>query len=51
MIFGYFQGHDTSASALTFILYNIAKHPEIQQRMYDEIVEIVGPDSTELTLQ
>lgn len=45
-----FAGHDTSASALTFILYNIAKHPEIQQRMYDEIVEVVGPDYTELTL-
>lgn len=45
-----FAGHDTSASALTFIIYNIAKYPEIQQRMYDEIVEIIGPDTTELTL-
>lgn len=45
-----FAGHDTSASALTFILYNIAKHQEIQKRMYDEIVETVGPESTELTL-
>lgn len=45
-----FAGHDTSASALTFILYNIAKYPDIQKRMYDEIVEVVGPDHTELTL-
>lgn len=45
-----FAGHDTSASALTFILYNIAKYPDIQKRMYEEIVEVVGPDSIELTL-
>jgi cytochrome P450 len=36
-------GHETTASALTFALWLIAKHPEIQQRMSDEITAAIGP--------
>jgi cytochrome P450 len=35
-------GHETTASALTFALWLIAKHPEIQQRMCDEITNAIG---------
>lgn len=32
-----FAGHDTSASAIAFCFYNIAKHPEVQMKIVDEI--------------
>lgn len=38
------QGHDTTASALAFILYNIAKHEDIQRKCYEEIQNILGSD-------
>ncbi|XP_055549756.1 cytochrome P450 4d2-like [Wyeomyia smithii] len=45
-----FAGHDTTASALTFLLFNIAKHTEVQQKMVDEINAVVGHNLRELTL-
>uniref|UniRef100_A0A182PZ35 Uncharacterized protein n=1 Tax=Anopheles epiroticus TaxID=199890 RepID=A0A182PZ35_9DIPT len=45
-----FAGHDTTASAMTFILYNVAKHPEIQERVYQEILSEIGADFCELSL-
>ncbi|XP_058448862.1 probable cytochrome P450 4d14 [Malaya genurostris] len=39
-----FAGHDTTASAITFILYALAKHPEIQEKVYEEIVFNIGTD-------
>ncbi|XP_052865270.1 cytochrome P450 4d2-like [Anopheles cruzii] len=33
-----FAGHDTTSSAITFILYACAKYPTVQQRAYEEIV-------------
>uniref|UniRef100_A0A182YKF4 Uncharacterized protein n=1 Tax=Anopheles stephensi TaxID=30069 RepID=A0A182YKF4_ANOST len=45
-----FAGHDTTASAMTFILYNVAKHPAVQERIYQEIVDEIGADFGELTL-
>lgn len=40
------QGHDTTNSAIAFILYNIGKHQAIQQKCFDEIREVVGDDLT-----
>ncbi|XP_055549746.1 cytochrome P450 4c3-like [Wyeomyia smithii] len=37
-----FAGHDTTSSALTFIIYLIAKHLDVQDRLYDEIQTVVG---------
>ncbi|XP_058818855.1 probable cytochrome P450 4d14 [Topomyia yanbarensis] len=39
-----FAGHDTTASAITFLLYSLAKHPEIQQKVYEEITSVIGED-------
>lgn len=33
-------GHETSASTLTWLLYELSKHPEQQERMRKEIAEV-----------
>ncbi|XP_037360287.1 cytochrome P450 4F3 [Talpa occidentalis] len=32
-----FEGHDTTASGLSWVLYNLAKHPEYQERCRQEV--------------
>lgn len=39
-----FEGHDTVTSALTFGLYALSQDREAQQKVYEEIVGIVGDD-------
>lgn len=39
-----FKGQDTTTSAITFALYNIAKYPEVQQKCFNEVVEVFGTD-------
>lgn len=41
-----FGGHDTSSSAITFCLYNLALYPECQQKCFEEIVQIFGTDKS-----
>nr|XP_034343438.1 cytochrome P450 4F6 isoform X3 [Arvicanthis niloticus] len=36
-----FGGHDTAASALSWILYNLARHPEYQERCRQEVQELL----------
>ncbi|NNJ89825.1 MAG: cytochrome P450 [Eudoraea sp.] len=37
-------GHETTANALSFTLFLLARHPEIQEKVYREIQENVRPD-------
>lgn len=37
-----FEGFDTTMTAITFILFAIANHEEVQQRLYEEIVSLEG---------
>ncbi|XP_032789240.2 cytochrome P450 4c3 [Daphnia magna] len=39
-----FAGHDTTASAMTWFLYCIARHPEYQQLVMDEVDQVFGED-------
>lgn len=39
-----FEGHDTTTSGIAFCLYNLAKHPEAQQKAFDEIRNVIGDD-------
>ncbi|XP_053692914.1 cytochrome P450 4d1-like [Sabethes cyaneus] len=39
-----FEGHDTTTSAISFLLYRLAKHPDVQQKVYEEIISVVGDD-------
>ncbi|XP_022353439.1 cytochrome P450 4F6-like isoform X2 [Enhydra lutris kenyoni] len=36
-----FEGHDTTASGLSWILYNLAKHPEYQEHCRQEVQELL----------
>uniref|UniRef100_H2YZR5 Uncharacterized protein n=1 Tax=Ciona savignyi TaxID=51511 RepID=H2YZR5_CIOSA len=37
-----FGGHDTIASGLSWCLYNLATHPDYQERCRQELVDVVG---------
>lgn len=42
-----FAGHDTTTSAIEFLLFNLANHPDVQQRVYEEIVQVLGVDAAD----
>lgn len=39
-----FEGHDTTTSAITFCLYALSRHADIQQKLFEEIHEYFGED-------
>ncbi|XP_011296456.2 cytochrome P450 4d2 isoform X2 [Musca domestica] len=39
-----FEGHDTTTSGISFALYLIARHPDVQKKLMEEIVEVLGTD-------
>jgi cytochrome P450 len=40
-----FAGHDTSSSATAFLLYELARHPEVLARIHDEQERVLGGDA------
>ena len=42
----YFAGHDTSAHTIAWALYEIAQHPEVEAKLYEELVEVMGDKDT-----
>jgi cytochrome P450 len=38
-------GHETTANALSFALWLVAKHPEVQHRLHEEAVAVLGDRS------
>lgn len=41
-----FEGHDTTASGISWLLYCMALNPEHQQRCKEEIQELLGEQET-----
>ncbi|XP_017484850.1 PREDICTED: cytochrome P450 4d2-like [Rhagoletis zephyria] len=41
-----FEGHDTTTSGISFCLYLISRHPPVQQKLVEEINQVLGPDKT-----
>ena len=42
-------GYDTTGTTLAFACYDLAKHPDVQEKLREEVEEIVGDSSRELT--
>ncbi|XP_055549740.1 cytochrome P450 4d1-like isoform X1 [Wyeomyia smithii] len=42
-----FEGHDTTTSAISFVMGTLAKRPDIQQKVYDEIRSVFGDNLTQ----
>jgi len=42
-------GYETSSSTLTFVLYELARHPEIQQSLREEISQVLSKHDGKLT--
>jgi cytochrome P450 len=40
-----FAGHDTSTSTLTFMLHELARHPEVMRRLHQEQDQVLGGES------
>ncbi|XP_053696762.1 cytochrome P450 4d2 [Sabethes cyaneus] len=39
-----FEGHDTTTIAIAFTLLLLARHQDIQEKVYKEVTEIIGPN-------
>ncbi|XP_036616191.1 cytochrome P450 4F22 [Trichosurus vulpecula] len=42
-----FEGHDTTSSGLSWVLFNLARHPEYQEKCREEIQEIMRGRETD----
>ena len=40
----FFAGYDTTANALCWLIHSLACNPEIQEKVHQEIVEVVGDE-------
>ncbi|CAG9789580.1 unnamed protein product [Diatraea saccharalis] len=50
MIF-YVAGFDTTANTLSFLLYEVAKHQDIQEKMLKEIKQVLADNDGEISLE
>lgn len=41
-----FKGHDTTTAAIVFTLHLISRHKPVQDRLFDEIVNVIGSNRT-----
>lgn len=46
----YFEGSETSSIALSFALFELAKHPDVQDRLYAEFCETLEKNDGEITI-
>ncbi|KAK4880257.1 hypothetical protein RN001_008403 [Aquatica leii] len=46
-----FAGHDTVTSVVSFVLYSLSKHLPIQEKVFQELQDVVGNDNKSLSYQ
>lgn len=46
-----FQGHHTTSTALSFILFELAKHPDLQAKIVDEVDYVIDDINGSITIQ
>ncbi|KAK6753255.1 hypothetical protein RB195_012695 [Necator americanus] len=46
-----FEGHDTVSSALGYALFCLGNYPDEQERLFEEVKEVIGPNDRDLTLE
>lgn len=39
-----FAGHDTTSSAISFLVYVLSQHPDVQEKVYEEAMLFVGKE-------
>ena len=39
-----FTGHDTTTSCMNFALWLLSRHDEVQQKLYEEVIQVLGGD-------
>jgi len=44
MLLFYFGGYETTSAALTSTLYFLAKYPDLQKKVYEEVITVLGKD-------
>lgn len=44
-------GYDTSAATMTFTIFELCKNPEIQERVREEILEVLEKNNNEITYE
>ncbi|XP_045192422.2 ultra-long-chain fatty acid omega-hydroxylase-like [Mercenaria mercenaria] len=42
-----FAGHDTTSSAISWAIYTLGQYPEIQEQIYEEVMQVVGTKNVE----
>lgn len=42
-------GYETSSTTMTFMMYALAKHPDIQQKAYEEIINVLEKHNEKMT--
>ena len=49
--FKYPQGHDTTAAAINWSIFNLGNHPEIQDKVHQELDEVFGDSKEPATIK
>lgn len=44
-------GHDSTSTALTMLLYNVAMNPDVEQKIYDEVIHLSRDHSRDFMRQ
>ncbi|XP_039283176.1 cytochrome P450 4C1 [Nilaparvata lugens] len=45
-----FEGHDTTSAAITATIFMIGHHPEVQERIHEELDDVFGGSEREITM-